>query len=76
MADNMSVRACGAHVADTCIILEQAGGVWLSGIGVAAQPQHPGFEPQFRRKCWANPAVPAAISKVAAVVCCCCNGWS
>ena len=50
--------------------------VWHSGMGVTTQPQNPGFEPQFRHKCWANPAVPAAISKVAAVVCCCSNGWS
>jgi hypothetical protein len=50
--------------------------VWLSGIGVTTQPKNPGFEPLFSHKCWANPTVPAAISKVAAVMCCCSNGWS
>ena len=58
------------------VLPHQWGDVWHCGMGVTTQPQNPGFEPQFRHKCWANPAVPAAISKVAAVVCCCSNGWS
>jgi hypothetical protein len=52
------------------------GDAWLSGITIATQPQNPGFEPKFRHKCWASPAVPAATSKAAADVCCCGNDWS
>ena len=59
---------------DDCIS-ETLRDVWLSGIGVTTQPQDPGFEPQFRQKCWANPAVHTVLSRLAAVVCCCSDGW-
>ena len=70
------VYAVNIMITVTTHILLEVGEVWHGGMGVTTQPQNPGFEPQFRHKCWANPAVPAAISKVAAVVCCCSNGWS
>jgi hypothetical protein len=72
MGKTNSVKKYNCQAKDNCA----EGDVWLSGIGVTTQPQNLGFEPQFLNKCLANPAVPAALSKVVAVVCCCSNGWS